>query len=151
MPALESQRMPARRIASCRLPPKSNSRRLLTSDRKGPFRKGKFRIGRPTLAAVRAFPVLILMLTVTIGVTLVCAVIIVVAARRAAPLPKARRQAMAALCAQRGLVPSGANLARDFSMLPSIERMGLSSAFSSPDGGVGVADLVRSEGKSEAF
>jgi hypothetical protein len=36
-------------------------------------------------------------------------------------------------------------------MLPSIERMGLSSAFSSPDGGVAVADLIRSEGKSEAF
>jgi hypothetical protein len=58
---------------------------------------------------------------------------------------------MAAMCAQRGLVPSGANLARDFSMLPSIERTGLSNAFSSPDGGVAAADLIRSEGKSAAF
>jgi Protein of unknown function (DUF3137) len=105
----------------------------------------------PTLAAVRAFPVLMVTLTATVLVTLVCAVIIVVAARRAGPLQKARRQAMAAMCAQRGLVPSGANLARDFSMLPSIERTGLSNAFSSPDGGVAAADLIRSEGKSEAF
>jgi hypothetical protein len=100
---------------------------------------------------VSAFPVLFVTLTVTLLVTLVCGVIIVVAARRAAPLQKARRQAMAAMCAQRGLVPSGANLARDFSMLPSTERTGLSNAYSSPDGGLGVADLIRSEGKSEAF
>ena len=91
------------------------------------------------------------MVSVTIFVTLVCFVIIVVAARRAAPLQKARRQAMAAICAQRGLVPSGANLARDFSMLPSMERTGLSNAYSSPDGGVAAADLIRSEGKSEAL
>jgi len=91
------------------------------------------------------------MVSVTIFVTLVCFVIIVVAARRAAPLQKARRQAIAAICAQRRLVPSGANLARDFSMLPSIERTGLSNAYSSPDGGVAAADLIRSEGKSEAL
>jgi hypothetical protein len=94
---------------------------------------------------------LILLVSVTVLVTLVCFVIIVVAARRAAPLQIARRQAMAAMCAQRGLVPSGANLARDFSMLPSIERTGLTNAFSSPDGGVAAADLIRSEGKSAAF
>ena len=85
-----------------------------------------------------------------IGV-LVCAVIIFVLVRRLAPLQKARRQAMAAMCAQRGLVPSGANLSRDFSMLSSIERTGLRNAFSTPDGGVAAADLVRSEGRSEAF
>jgi hypothetical protein len=100
---------------------------------------------------VDAFPVLFVTLTVTLAVTLVCAVVIVVAARRAAPLQKARRQAMAAMCAQRGLAPSGANLARDFSMLPSFERTGLSNAFSSPDGTVAAADLIRSEGKSAAF
>ncbi len=97
------------------------------------------------------FPVLIVTLTVTLAVTLVCAVIIVVAARRLAPLQKARRQAIAAICSQRGLVPSGANLSRDFSMLTSIERTGLTNAFSSPDGGVAAADLIRSEGKSAAF
>jgi len=85
-----------------------------------------------------------------IGV-LVCAVIVLVLARRLAPLQKARRQAMAAMCAQRGLVPSGTNLARDFPMLTGIERTGLRNAFSSPDGGVAAADLIRSEGKSEAF
>jgi len=100
---------------------------------------------------VDAFPVLFVTLTVTLSVTLVCAVIIVVAARRLAPLQKARQQAMAAMCAQRGLAPSGANLSRDFSMMPSIERTGLTNAFSTPDGGVALADLIRSEGKSAAF
>jgi len=94
-------------------------------------------------------------LIVTMGGTLigvlVCAVIVLVLVRRLAPLQKARRQAMAAICTQRGLVPSGANLARDFSMLSSIERTGLKNAFSTPDGGVAAADLIRSEGKSAAF
>jgi len=94
---------------------------------------------------------LIVAVAVPILVTLVCAVIIVVVARRAAPLQRVRRQAMAAMCAQRGLVPSGANVARDFSMLDSIERTGLTNAFSSPDGSVAAADLIRSEGKSAAF
>jgi hypothetical protein len=93
-------------------------------------------------------------LIVTMGGTLigvlVCAVIILVLVRRLAPLQKARRQAMAAMCAQRGLLPS-ANLSRDFSMLSSIERTGLRNAFSTPDGGVAAADLIRSEGKSAAF
>jgi len=90
-------------------------------------------------------------MTGTVIGLLVCAVIILVLVRRLAPLQKARRQAMAAMCAQRGLVPSGANLSRDFSMLSSIERTGLRNAFSTPDGGVAAADLIRSEGKSEAF
>src|SRR6266849_6007573 len=47
MPGRESQPMPARSNASCRLPPKSNGRRHPTMDRKKPFRKGKFRIGWP--------------------------------------------------------------------------------------------------------
>jgi uncharacterized protein DUF3137 len=93
---------------------------------------------------------IVTMIGTLIGV-LVCAVIIFVLVRRLAPLQKARRQAMAAMCAQRGLVPSGANLSRDFSMLSSIERTGLRNAFSTPDGGVAAADLIRSEGKSEAF
>jgi len=99
---------------------------------------------------VAGFPILIVPMT-TLLVVVVCAVIIVMAARRGAPLQRARRQAMAAMCAQRGLVPSGANLARDFSMLTSIERTGLTNAFSSPDGRVAAADLIRSEGKSTAF
>jgi hypothetical protein len=90
-------------------------------------------------------------MSVTLLVTLGCGAVIIVAARRAAPLKKARVQAIAALCAKRGLVPSAATLARDFAMLPSIERTGLSNAFSSPDVGVAAADLIRSEGKSTAF
>jgi hypothetical protein len=100
---------------------------------------------------VTGFPILIMTMTVTVLVVLVCFAVIVVADRRLAPLQKARRQAMAAMCAQRGLVPSGVNLARDFSMLPSIERTGLTNAFSSPDGRVAAADLIRSEGKSTAL
>ena len=94
---------------------------------------------------------LILVSTVTLVVTLACVIFIFMAARRLAPLQRARRQAMAAMCAQRGLVPSGTNLPRDFPMLTGIERTGLRNAFSSPDGGVAAADLIRSEGKSEAF
>jgi len=94
--------------------------------------------------------VLIATMSGTLIGVLVCAVIIFVLVRRLAPLQKARRQAMAAMCAQRGLVPC-ANLSRDFSMLSSIERTGLRNAFSTPDGGVAAADLIRSEGKSEAF
>jgi hypothetical protein len=100
---------------------------------------------------VIGFPIVIVTITVTVLVVLVLFAVIVVADRRLAPLQKARRQATAAMCAQRGLVPSGANLARDFSMLPSIERTGLTNAFSSPDGRVAAADLIRSEGKSSAF
>jgi hypothetical protein len=100
---------------------------------------------------VTGIPILMVTVTVAVLVVLVCSVLLVVAARRAAPLQKARRQAMAAMCAQRGLVPSGANLARDFSMMPSIERTGLSNAFSSPDGGVAAADLVRGSGNNVAF
>jgi hypothetical protein len=100
---------------------------------------------------VTGIPILVVTVTVAVLVVLVCFVAIVVAARRAAPLQKARRQAMAAMCAQRGLVPSGANLSRDFSMLPSMERTGLTNAFSAPDGGAAAADLIRSEGKSTAF
>jgi hypothetical protein len=83
-------------------------------------------------------------------VVLVSAVIIV-AARRGLPLQKARRQAMAALCAERGLVPSAATVARDFSMLTPIERTGLTNAFASPDGGVAAADLVRGSGNNTTF
>jgi hypothetical protein len=118
---------------------------------RSPSEKANFEADGRKLAAVTAFDTLFVTLTVALLVTLVGAVIIVVAARRAAPLQKARRQAMAALCAQRGLVPSGTNLSRDFSMLTAIERTGLMNAFSSPDGGVAAADLIRSEGKSEAF
>jgi hypothetical protein len=86
----------------------------------------------------------------SVVVVLVSAVIIV-AARRAAPLQKARRQAMEAMCAQRGLVPSAATVAIDFSMLTPIERTGLTNAFASPDSAVAAADLVRGSGNDAAF
>ncbi|HEX9098364.1 MAG TPA: DUF3137 domain-containing protein [Candidatus Dormibacteraeota bacterium] len=96
------------------------------------------------------FPILVVTMTTTLLVLLVCLVVVVVAARRAAPLQKARRLAMAEMCAQRGFVPS-ANLVRDFSMLTSVERTGLTNAFATPNGGVAAADLIRREGKSEAL
>ena len=129
----------------------SNGRRLRGPIVSGPSEKANFEASGRTLAAVPGDSTLIVVMSVTVLVTLVCFVIIVVVARRAAPLQKARRQAMAAMCAQRGLVPSGANLGRDFSMLPSIERTGLTNAFSSLDGRLAAADLIRSEGKSAAF
>jgi uncharacterized protein DUF3137 len=83
---------------------------------------------------------------------LVGAIIIVAALRQAGRLQRARAQAMAPMCAQRGLVPTAAaNVPRDFSMLSSIERAALTNAFSSPDGGVAAADLVRGSGKNATF
>lgn len=64
--------------------------------------------------------------------------------RRAGPLQRARRKAIAALCAQRGFVPG---LTR-----PSPELRGLIDPFSSADGKVVVADALRDSGKQvEAF
>lgn len=64
--------------------------------------------------------------------------------RRMGPAQRARRQAIAALCAQRGFVPG---LTR-----PSPDLRGLINPFSSADGTVAVADALRSNGKVvEAF
>jgi hypothetical protein len=59
--------------------------------------------------------------------------------RRAGPLQRVRRQAIAALCNQRGFVPG---LTR-----PSPELRGLIDPFSSADAKVVVADALRSNGK----
>ena len=64
--------------------------------------------------------------------------------RRMGPAQRARRQAIAALCAERGFVPG---LSR-----PSPDLRGLINPFSSADGKVVVADALRSNGKDvEAF
>jgi hypothetical protein len=78
-------------------------------------------------------------------------IIIVRAVRQAGRVQNARGQAMAPICAQRGLVPSGADLARDFSVLSAGERAALTNTFSSPDGGAAAADLVRGSGKHPTF
>lgn len=74
----------------------------------------------------------------------VLSIVLVMLMRRAAPLQRARRQAIATLCAQRGFVPG---LAR-----PAPDLRGLIDPFSSADGGVMVADALREDGKAvEAF
>jgi hypothetical protein len=86
---------------------------------------------------------------VALAVTLGSAIFIFVALRRQAPLLRARAQAIAALCSQRGLVPGAAP--SDFSMLGSIGPRLLTNSFSSRDHSVAVADYVRPEGKSAQF
>ncbi len=80
------------------------------------------------------------------AVTLGCAVLIFVAFRRQAPLRRARDQAIAAMCAQRGLVPGAAH--DDFAILGSFNIRQLTNSFSSPDHGLAVADYVRPAGKT---
>ena len=72
-----------------------------------------------------------------------------VASRRLAPLVRARQQAIAALCAQRGLVPLAES--SDFAILGRIEPRWLSNCFSSPDHAVTIADFIRPAGKNTQF
>jgi hypothetical protein len=79
-------------------------------------------------------------------VTLGCAIVIFVAFRRQAPLMRARQQAIAAMCAQRGLVP-GTELG-DFALLGNLNNRQLTNSFSSPDHRIAVADYIRPARKS---
>jgi hypothetical protein len=88
-------------------------------------------------------------MSAAVVVTLGCAIVIVVALRRQAPLLRARSQAIAVLCAQRRLVPGAAP--SDFAILGPIDHRLLTNSFSSPDHPVAVADYVRPEGKSAQF
>ena len=76
-------------------------------------------------------------------------VVLVVTARRAAPLVRARAQAIAALCAQRGMVPDPAPA--DFAILGPIDRRWFTNAFSSSDHAVAIADFTRPAGKHTQF
>ena len=81
------------------------------------------------------------------GVLVLLACVLVLFARlRTAPLLRARRQAIAALCDRRGLLPG--IVAGDFAMLGAIDPYWLTNSFSSPDHGVAVADFTRPAGKS---
>jgi hypothetical protein len=75
--------------------------------------------------------------------------LILIAARRVGPLEQARRQAIAAICAQRGLV-SGVG-ADDLSLLGRIDPRWLTNAYSSADQGLTIADFVRPAGKNTQF
>jgi hypothetical protein len=129
----------------------SNGGRLRAPIVSGPSEKANLEASGRTLAAVTSWVRLIGDWAFAVVMLLVGAFIIVGALRKAGRLQRARLQAMAPICAQRGLVPSGANLARDFSMFSSTERAALSNAFSSPDGGAAAADLVRGDGKYATF
>ena len=87
--------------------------------------------------------VVILVLAAVVPLLLI-AVLAFLLLRRAAPAQRERRQAIAALCAQRGFVPG---LTR-----PSPELHGLINPFSSADGTVVIADALRDYGKQvESF
>ena len=70
-------------------------------------------------------------------------------ARWLGPMRKARHNAIAALCAQRGFHSGAATGA--FPLLGNIARTWLSNSFSSPDQAVAVADFMRPEGRSAQF
>jgi hypothetical protein len=92
---------------------------------------------------------LIVATTVGLSVALGCSIVIVVALRRQAPLLRVRRQAIAALCAERGLVPGAA--AGDFALMGAISPHWLTNSFSSRDQGVAVSDMIRPAGKTSQF
>lgn len=90
------------------------------------------------------------------GVILLCsasiitmAILVVVAARRSGPLQRARHEAIAALCAQHGLVPGA--VPADFPLLGAILPNWLSNSFSSRDPQVAIADFIRPAGKNTQF
>jgi hypothetical protein len=87
-------------------------------------------------------------MALTVSVALI-SVVVFIASRRLAPLVRARQQAIAALCAQRGLVPvTGSS---DFAFLGHIDPRWLSNCFSSPDHAVTIADFIRPAGKNTQF
>jgi hypothetical protein len=95
---------------------------------------------------VTGLPVLVVTMSAALLVTLGCAIVIFVALRRQAPLLRARQQAIAAICAQRGLAPSAAH--DDFPILGNFNDRQLTNSFSSPDHGLAVADYIRPAGKN---
>src|SRR5260370_40404064 len=77
-----------------------------------------------------------------------CGIAIAIIARRQRPLLLARQQAIAALCAQRGLVSAVAPA--DFAILGPIDPRWLANSHASPDHMVAVADFTRPGGQHTA-
>jgi hypothetical protein len=92
---------------------------------------------------------LVYSMSATLAVTLVCVLAVVALARRQAPLRRARQQAVAALCTQRGLVAGAAP--GDFVMVGPLVPRWLTNSFSSLDHAVSVADFMRPAGKNTQF
>jgi hypothetical protein len=83
------------------------------------------------------------------AVVIVAGIAILVLTRKQRPLSLARQQAVAALCARRGLV---AELAPDdFAILGPIPTSWLTNAHALPDHSVAVADFTEPSGKHTAF
>jgi len=91
---------------------------------------------------------LVLAMALSVSVILF-SILIVIAARRVGPLERARQQAIAALCAQRGMVPGVGS--GDFALIGRIDARWLANAYSSPDPGLTIADFVRPAGKNTQF
>lgn len=102
-----------------------------------------------TRDAVNGSLVLLVTMTVALAAVLGGSILLVQAARRAAPMMRLRQQAIAALCAQRGLVPDVAP--SDFALLGAIDPRWLTNSFSSRDHGVAAADFIRPAGKNTQF
>jgi hypothetical protein len=96
-------------------------------------------IGNLALVIVAAF---------SVGVILI-SLLIAIVALRVGPLERARQQAIAVLCAQRGL--SRGVGTDDFSLLGRIDPRRLRNAYSSADRGLTVADFARPAGKDTQF
>ncbi len=99
-----------------------------------------------TRGALTGLAVLVVTMSAALLVTLGSAVVIFVAFRRQAPLLRARQQAIAAMCAQRGLVPGATH--DDFPILGNFNDRQLTNSYSSRDHGLAVGDYIRPAGKS---
>ena len=94
--------------------------------------------------------VFVLVVGIAVAMTPVVIVLVVVLAIRAGRREeKARRQAVATLCAQHGFVPGAAP--GDFPILGALTPELLSNSFSSPDHGVAISDLFRPAGKDSEY
>ena len=92
----------------------------------------------------------VLLVGVAVAMTpVVFVLVIVLAIRTGRREEKARRQAVASLCAQRGLVPGAAP--GDFPILGALTPSLLSNSFSSPDHEVAISDLFRPDGKDSEY
>jgi len=98
---------------------------------------------------VTGLAVLVVTMSVALAVTIGSVIFIAILFRRQAPLLRARQQAIAALCSQRGLVPGA--LPSDFAMLGNIDRRLLTNSYASLDHAVAAADYMRPAGKHTQF
>jgi hypothetical protein len=93
-----------------------------------------------------------LVLAIALSLTVIVfavAIVLRIATGQLAPLERARGQAIAALCTQRGLVPGVGS--GDFALIGRIDPRWLTNSFASPDHGLVIADFVQPAGKNTQF